>query len=1533
MMRRNFPRVLRIMLLSMFVTLLLVTILSNIMATVNVYAAEPPPENYVKEALKAVDMDELKGYIRDLSNFGSRFTGYDGCYAAADYIEEKFRSFGIEKIERHQFKVVIPKDEGAYVELPSGERVTLFPMFPNLVCPPQTPPGGLKGHLIYVGKGSLEEIEKAAKETGKDIKGSIVLMDFNSQYHWVTAAKLGAKAVIFIEPNDTSMMEAWMKFIEYVAWNFPRLYVRGEDAQKLLSISKEAPVVTLVSNMKWRRVVAENIIAYLPGTEYPDRYVLLTAGYDSFSFIPSLAPGAREAIGVAMLLQMARYFASNPNSHKYTLVFIAFSGTDQGIIGARWFVKDRIDGDWENWGSKVLLQINFDINDANRLMMPTHVAGWTHAWEEGTAPWVTYYEEWLFRTIVPDLAEKLGRPKLRFDQDLGTGWIARGMLGSGGPGHGIIYEDYLGSPYRYENHEALLVLGGPGYGWVSYKPFSRYYYTPFDIPENIRWDNIKFKLEAIYPIIYATVNVDLSKLIGSWKPGPPGMYYPKWVDTVGEIKKYNVSSGWYDPVPNAIIYYTRGGPSGAYGGARSGLVSYCRLLPVYDMADENGKVMLPGLLQAERLGGYSLYAYVVDEKTGNVLYAPGFGAYWYPNNVIDVTRYTSSSYGNDLLGVKTQSFGVYTVFKAGTIVLFDVGDVYYRNSPSDRQLSIVVNEFSSHAPPNQWSWNAYLHGGHGLSVAAVFVPPDVPVEILTSTSYTRRYPMSLLINSSENEPTGSGFKVPAGGVYTVIQTSLKAAEDLHRLNMERMVVLKGRGITPAGVVETEELFNKAYEAAKNYDYMKLEALSNKLLVLERENYVNLRGTTEDTVYAISFFGLTLIPFAIVAERLFFSSHGPRRVILSILFYVVPLAIFWLIHPGFSLASNPFMVVVGFLVVVLIMPLLAVVFNIVFSTIKRITTRVFGEHIVTLPKFSVALLGFSTGVAHMRKRRLLTALTLVSIILVTTGITMFTSLSTIRTMIFERTDVPALYNGILVRHWDYSYGGFEDLSQSVPQAGERLLNEFKARYGDKALIVPRAWTYIGYLMRGIHVANDKGVRSPIPIICLLGLTPEESEVTHPDAALINDRGQSIWFTKEMADKPVVLVSRKFAEQLDLRVGDNIWISGYKFRVVGIYDDKKFLQIYDLDDLWITPMDMRVPGYEARVLPVETVIIPYETLISTFKGWIVNIAIKFPEQAEQEVIFNVAKEIFKETRIPLFIGSGGFVYTLSSRNVVTVFGWQHQVIPLAISLLVILGLMTGSIEQRRKDIYILSTVGLSPFHVGFLFLSECVTYSILGGVIGYLMGMLAVMLERLTPWGAGLEINYASTTVVTIVSLLMATVIAVSLYPVYRASKLVTPSLERRWKIPKPKGDEWEITLPFTLAEDEKANGVLAFIHEFISAHTVEDAEVFRIHPPIKYNEEKTENEIIRSFTFKSDLAPYELGITQDVKVLDVKDLKANRHSFLIRMERKSGPRGSWITFGREFLDLLRKQVLLWGSIKPEEREEYQKRFIKIIKEMK
>ncbi|MEM2324209.1 MAG: hypothetical protein QW071_06665, partial [Candidatus Bathyarchaeia archaeon] len=151
--------------------------------------------DYITPMMAALDIGELKRYIDDLVGFGSRFTGYPGCYAAADYIEAKFREFGLQDVARHSFKVTIPLDEGAYIETSIGEKLRVYPLYPNRVCPPQTPPGGLKGKLVYVGYGDYSELD------GKDLYGNIVVMEFNSQYRWITAAKFGASAVVFLEPE------------------------------------------------------------------------------------------------------------------------------------------------------------------------------------------------------------------------------------------------------------------------------------------------------------------------------------------------------------------------------------------------------------------------------------------------------------------------------------------------------------------------------------------------------------------------------------------------------------------------------------------------------------------------------------------------------------------------------------------------------------------------------------------------------------------------------------------------------------------------------------------------------------------------------------------------------------------------------------------------------------------------------------------------------------------------------------------------------------------------------------------------------------------------------------------------------------------------------------------------------------------------------------------------------------------------------------------------------------------------------------
>ena len=44
---------------------------------------------------------------------------------------------------------------------------------------------------------------------------------------------------------------------------------------------------------------------------------------------------------------------------------------------------------------------------------------------------------------------------------------------------------------------------------------------------------------------------------------------------------------------------------------------------------------------------------------------------------------------------------------------------------------------------------------------------------------------------------------------------------------------------------------------------------------------------------------------------------------------------------------------------------------------------------------------------------------------------------------------------------------------------------------------------------------------------------------------------------------------------------------------------------------------------------------------------------------------------------------------------------------------------------------------------------------------------------------------------------------------------------------------------------------------------------------------------------------------------------------VHLKREAGERVIWIRLNRVFLDRLRKQLLLWRTFKPEEREKYEK----------
>ena len=97
--------------------------------------------------------------------------------------------------------------------------------------------------------------------------------------------------------------------------------------------------MTVLIKSKLLNTTQYNVIGYVPGKVQPDSFLLVCAHYDHLGKMgTAVFPGANDnAAGVAMLLDLAKYYKKNP--HNYTMIFVAFSGEEAGLLGSLRFVK------------------------------------------------------------------------------------------------------------------------------------------------------------------------------------------------------------------------------------------------------------------------------------------------------------------------------------------------------------------------------------------------------------------------------------------------------------------------------------------------------------------------------------------------------------------------------------------------------------------------------------------------------------------------------------------------------------------------------------------------------------------------------------------------------------------------------------------------------------------------------------------------------------------------------------------------------------------------------------------------------------------------------------------------------------------------------------------------------------------------------------------------------------------------------------------------------------------------------------------
>jgi Zn-dependent M28 family amino/carboxypeptidase len=85
---------------------------------------------------------------------------------------------------------------------------------------------------------------------------------------------------------------------------------------------------------------ASNICGIVRGTVKPDSVILITAHYDHLGGMgkDTYFPGANDnASGVSLLLNLAHYYATNPQP--YSIGFILFAGEEAGLIGSKYFTE------------------------------------------------------------------------------------------------------------------------------------------------------------------------------------------------------------------------------------------------------------------------------------------------------------------------------------------------------------------------------------------------------------------------------------------------------------------------------------------------------------------------------------------------------------------------------------------------------------------------------------------------------------------------------------------------------------------------------------------------------------------------------------------------------------------------------------------------------------------------------------------------------------------------------------------------------------------------------------------------------------------------------------------------------------------------------------------------------------------------------------------------------------------------------------------------------------------------------------------
>jgi hypothetical protein len=835
------------------------------------------------------------------------------------------------------------------------------------------------------------------------------------------------------------------------------------------------------------------------------------------------------------------------------------------------------------------------------------------------------------------------------------------------------------------------------------------------------------------------------------------------------------------------------------------------------------------------------------------------------------------------------------------------------------------------------------------TLLSLFLEPGTPFKcILSDTVLARKL---ILLNASPQHPTGTGYLIDSWPILPV--TEMLGARDMWELLGPRVKNLENHGIVSERIRDLEArgraLYDQAVAAGKDKRYDAMIAAARSSWALAVRVYNDVEKTQRDVLLGVLFYIALFIPFAYCVERVVFNFadiHKRIAAFLAVLAAVI--AVVYQVHPAFALTYSPLVVILAFFILglsVMVGLIIFMRFEREMTALQRRSSHARSVEIGGMRAFAAA---FVIGVSNLRRRKVRTALTCLTLVILTFTIMSFTSVKSTRDEGAALFAPKAPYRGVLLKNVGW---------RSLPS---EALTVVRDAYGAGNVVAPLAWLELPEKTMSPATTVRAG-RNVETVQGLIGLSPDEAQTGRMRGVLV--AGQ--WFAPGARD--AVILPRPMAERLGVGPGDRVTLFGRPFTVAGLFARNALDTRVDLDGESLTPVvypsEASVEVSEAEKEAAEsgddvktmqsryqhvdddlTAIIPYDTLMG-LGGQLKSVLVAPRSEAlalgkaQADDGSALAAGLADRFGLAVFSGQDDGVYLYHAGDALGYAGVPNILIPLVISVLIVLNTMIGAVFERKREIGVYTAVGLAPSHVSFLFIAEALAFAVISVVLGYLLAQVCAGLLSGTPLWAGMTANYSSMAGVAAMGLVIGVVLLSVIYPSRMAAKIAIPDVNRSWSLPPAENGVMKTRLPFLVRvrEQECAGGFLFDYYEthqdvshglFATADVrclfecpweLPDAEP---HPKERDPAFWDLSSCMR-LTATVWLAPFDFGIKQGVTLYFVPSEDTPGYMEIdVELSRLAGEAGMWKRLNKGFVNDLRKQLLVWRSLEESVRTAYE-----------